>query len=186
MRRFLIGALAALAVPTAVLAQSTAQDVTVSPGEAAATALYDFCVPLFGPGAVHADRLSATAAMAGLETAPRGAQPMGLPRAQGAFTAPYVTNGQVAVFWVSEPTICQIIIAGPIGAGADLLASLTPTGWTPAETDVPTGPDTVADLWVVRPRGYGQDLLLVANRWVAGAEPRGGVRLVINLMRAEP
>lgn len=183
MRRRLIGALAALMITTPALAQAPARD---GPDVAAANALYDFCVPLFGPGAVHSDRLSATASMAGLESAPRSARPMGLPPAQAGFVAPEARNGQVVVFWVAEPAVCQIIILGPPGAGADLLASLTPTGWTEADRSVPTGPDTVADVWVVRPRGYDQDLLLVANRWTTDAAPRGGVRLVINLMRAEP
>lgn len=179
------GSLVCAAVAASPAAAQTSA-AAATPGEAAAHALYEFCLPLFGPGAVHADRISATASMAALTPAPRSAAPLGLPRPQAAFTVPAPAGSRITAFWISEPTVCQIIILGPPGAGLDLLESLTPTGWTLVQQGVSTGPDTAGDAWIAQPRGYDQELVLVANRWISETPPQGGVRLVINLMHAQP
>lgn len=177
-------AVAALAALIASPVHAQTPPAPATPGQAAAGALYEFCLPLFGPGAVHADRISATAAMAGMSSAPRGAAPIGFDHAQAAYVAPSPAGSNIVVFWVSDPATCQIIVLGSSGAD-DLLSALTSMGWTPAQQNVQTGPDTVADVWTGQPRGFDQRLVLVANRPTGGGGRSGGVKLVMNLMRAD-
>lgn len=154
-------------------------------GQAAAGVLYQYCLPLFSPGPVHADRIRATADMAQLTPAPEGARPMGFPQADAGYIAASPGDTVVLTFWVGNPGVCQIVLLGDKGVGDDLLASMNEIGWMPQQQDVPSGPDTVASVWSAQPRGYDNPILVVANRWASEAEPVAGVRLVINVMRAQ-
>lgn len=171
-------ALSALAAPAMAQTAETA-------GQAAGGVLFDFCMPLFGPGPMHADRLSATATMANLTAAPTGARPVGLDAAQLSLQAPSPPDSMVLVFWVADPGICQILVLGSAGAGGDLIAAMPQLGWTAQQQAVPTGPDTAADVFIGQPRGYDSALLVVANKWVSDAEPEGSVRLIMNVMRSQ-
>lgn len=172
-------ALSAFAAPTMAQTPATA-------GQSAGAAMMDFCLPLFGPGPMHADRLSATASMAHLATAPAGARPIGFDRAQLSLRAPSPSDSMVLVFWVADPGVCQILILGPAGAGADLVAAMPEIGWALQQQAVATGPDTAADVFTGQPRGYDSALVVVANRWVSTeAEPDGHVRMILNVMRSQ-
>lgn len=171
-------AFSALAAPTVAQTPETA-------GQAAGGAMFDFCLPLFGPGPMHADRLSATASMANLTAAPAGARPIGFDRAQLSLLAPSPPDAMVLVFWVADPGVCQIVILGSAGAGDDLIAAMSQIGWAPQQQGVPTSEDTAADVFTGRPRGYDSELLVVANKWVSAAEPEGSVRMILNIMRSQ-
>lgn len=171
-------ALSVLALPTQAQTPATA-------GQAAGRAMFDFCLPLFGPGPMHADRIGATASLAGLTAAPAGARPLGFDRAQASFRATSPSDSMVLAFWIPETGVCQILVLGPVDAGGDLIAALPQLGWTLRQQGAPTGPDTAADAFTARPRGYDSELLVVANRWVSQNEPEGSVRLILNMMRAQ-
>ena len=172
-------ALSLLAVPALAQTPTTA-------GQSAGAAMMDFCLPLFGPGPMHADRLSATATMAHLSAAPAGARPIGFDRAQLSLRAPSPADSMVLVFWVADPGVCQILVLGPTGAGADLVAAMPEIGWALQQQAVATGPDTAADVFTGQPRGYDSELVVVANRWVSTeAEPDGSVRMILNMMRSQ-
>lgn len=171
-------ALSALTAP--VLAQTPA-----TAGQAAGGVLFDFCLPLFGPGPMHSDRLSATASMAGLTAAPAGARALGFERAQLSLLAPSPPDAMVLVFWIADPGVCQILILGSAGAGDDLIAAMPRIGWTPRQQAEATSPDTVADVFIAQPRGYDSELTVVTNRWVSAAEPNGSVRMILNVMRSQ-
>lgn len=171
-------ALSAFAAPVVAQTPATA-------GQAAGGAMFDFCLPLFGPGPMHADRLSATASMANLTAAPAGARPIGFDRAQLSLLAPSPPDAMVLVFWVADPGVCQILILGSAGAGDDLIAALPQIGWAPQQQGVATGPDTAADVFTGQPRGYDSELVVVANKWVSAAEPSGSMRIILNVMRAQ-
>ena len=168
----------------AMTAPALAQTPTTA-GQAAGGAMFDFCLPLFGPGPMHADRLSATASMASLTAAPAGARPIGFERAQLSLRAPSPPDAMVLVFWVADPGVCQILILGSAGAGDDLIAALPQLGWVPQQQGVATGPDTAADVFTGQPRGYDSALVVVANKWVSTAEPNGSVRIILNVMRSQ-
>lgn len=171
-------ALSALTAPALAQTPETA-------GQAAGRAMFDFCLPLFGPGPMHADRLSATASMANLTTAPAGARPIGFERAQLSLMAPSPPDAMVLVFWVADPGVCQILILGSANAGGDLIAAMPQLGWTPQQQGVPTSEDTAADVFTGQPRGYDSELLVVANKWISAAEPDGYVRMILNVMRSQ-
>lgn len=176
-----VAALSVSASP--VLAQSQAP-VPATAGQAAGGAMFDFCLPLFGPGPMHADRLGATASMANLTAAPAGARPIGFDRAQLSLLAPSPPDAMVLVFWVADPGVCQILILGSAGAGDDLIAALPQIGWAPQQQGVATGPDTAADVFTGWPRGYDSELVVIANKWVSAADPNGSVRIILNVMRS--
>lgn len=171
-------ALSAIACPAPAQTPETA-------GQAAGGVMFDFCLPLFGPGPMHADRLSATASMANLTAAPAGARPIGFDRAQLSLLAPSPPDAMVLVFWVADPGVCQILILGPAGAGADLVAAMPEIGWAIQQQGVATSEDTAADVFTGQPRGYDSELLVVANKWVSAAEPEGSVRMILNIMRSQ-
>lgn len=179
MRLSAISAVVILAFAGPAMAQAP------TAGEVAGGAMMDFCLPLFGPGAMHADRISATASMAGLSPAPGGARPVGFERAQMSLVARSSADSMVLVYWVANAGTCQIVVLGERGAGDDLVAALPQIGWTPTQTGVATGPNTAADIFSGQPRGYDSELMVVANRWVSQTEPAGYVRLVVNMMRAQ-
>ncbi len=176
---------AAVLALSALSAPAMAQGAPETAGQAAGAALFDFCMPLFGPGPMHADRLSATASMASLSAAPAGARPIGFDRAQLSLLAPSPPDAMVLVFWVADPGVCQILILGSAGAGEDLIAAMPQIGWSPQQQGVSTGPDTAADVFTGQPRGYDSELLVVANKWVSAAEPDGHVRIILNVMRSQ-
>lgn len=178
----LAAALSASASPT--LAQSQAPAAATA-GQAAGRAMFDFCLPLFGPGPMHADRIGATASLAGLSSAPAGARPLGFERAQSSFRAPAPSDSMVLAFWVPEAGVCQILVLGPAEAGGDLIAALPQLGWTLRQQGARTGPDTAADAFTAQPRGYDSELLVIANRWVSDREPETPVRLILNMMRTQ-
>lgn len=171
-------ALSTFAVPALAQTPETA-------GQAAGAAMFDFCLPLFGPGPMHPDRLSATASMANLTAAPAGARPVGLERAQLSLLAPSPPDAMVLVFWVADPGVCQILILGSAGAGGDLVAAMPQLGWTLQQQAVPTSPDMAADVFTGQPRGYDSELLVVANKWISEGEPGGSVRMILNVMRSQ-
>lgn len=176
---------AAVLALSALTAPAMAQTPPETAGVAAGITLFDFCVPLFGPGPMHTDRLRATASMANLAEAPAGARPVGFDRAQLSLVAPSPPDAMVLVFWVADPGVCQILILGSAGAGDDLIAAMPQIGWTPRQQGVATGPDTAADVFSGQPRGYDSELLVVANKWVSAAEPDGSVRMILNVMRSQ-
>ncbi|HEY1225387.1 MAG TPA: hypothetical protein VGE54_09185 [Brevundimonas sp.] len=97
MRRPALLSAAALAL-SAVACPAPAQTPETA-GQAAGGVMFDFCLPLFGPGPMHADRLSATASMANLTAAPAGARPIGFDHAQLSLLAPSPPDAMVLVFW---------------------------------------------------------------------------------------
>ncbi len=175
---------AAVLALSALMSPALAQTPETA-GQSAGGALFDFCMPLFGPGPMHADRLGATASMAGLTAAPAGARPIGFDRAQLSLRAPSPPDAMVLVFWVADPGVCQILILGSAGAGEDLIAAMPRIGWAPQQQGVATSPDTAADVFTGQPRGYDSELTVVANRWVSAAEPDGSVRMILNVMRSQ-
>lgn len=177
--------LSAAALALSVLTVPAAAQTPATAGQAAGGALFDFCLPLFGPGPMHADRLGATASLAGLTAAPAGARPVGFDRAQLSLLAPSPPDAMVLVFWVADPGVCQIMILGSPGAGDDLVAALPEIGWAAQQQGVPTSRDTAADVFSGQPRGYDSELVVVANKWVSAAEPEGSVRMILNVMRSQ-
>lgn len=175
--------LAAITAALLTLAGPVSAQTPATAGDAARAALVDFCLPLFGPGPMHADRLSATASMARLTPAPTGARPIGFDPTPAAFQAPSSPDSMVLVFWVAEEGVCQILVLGRPNAGAELVATLPQMGWTPGDQGMATGPDTAADVFRNRPRGYDSALLIVANRWVSENPPRGSMRMILNVSR---
>lgn len=175
---------AAVLALSSLTAPAMAQTPT-SAGQAAGGVLFDFCLPLFGPGPMHADRLSATATLANLAAAPARARPIGFERAELSLLAPSPPDAMVLVFWVADPGVCQILILGSAGAGDDLVAALPQIGWEPQQQGIATGPDTAADVFRGQPHGFDSELLVVANKWVSAAEPNGSVRMILNVMRSQ-
>jgi len=154
------------------------------PDEALAKSAAQFCAPFFGGQAFSVDAAKAQARAAGLLEGV-SVQPMGLDGNGVGFHAETPDGTGVEVFYMSDAKACQMQAFGPAGTGQGFLNGLAKAGWAPAQTGIAASPDITVDVYVGRPAGAAEDLLLVVNRWTGAAEPQGGMRLIVNMMRPQ-